>query len=118
MAEVENGTQQEEQEENTNANGLNEQEQLAYEAYYERKPEYHPDQLVPKECRHFGVVLEDNPLMVGDAEDNWLEGSRLGSMNMNCEYNNWVPGGCTVSRANQQKLFHSNPNEMCRSYPT
>ena len=36
MAEVENDHQQEEQEENTNANGLNEQEQLAYEAYYER----------------------------------------------------------------------------------
>jgi hypothetical protein len=112
MADLEDATQQTEQVDPIiNANGLNADQQLAYEAYYERKPEYHPDQRVPKDSRHFGVVLEDNPFLVGDAEDDWQEGTVLGQMNLNCEYNNWVPHGCTVSRSNQQKLFHSNPTQ-------
>ena len=94
-----------------NANGLSEVQQAEYEAYYARKEEYHPDQPIHKDSRHFGIVQEDNPFLVSEANDNWREDMVLGELNINCEYNNWIPQGTTTSRGTQQKLFHSNSTQ-------
>ena len=96
---------------NVNANGLNEEQQAEYEAYYARKGEYHPDQPIPKDSRHFGIVQEENPFPVSEANDNWRDDMLLGEINLHCEYNNTVPQGTTTSRKEQQKLFHSNPTQ-------
>ena len=95
----------------TNANGLTDEEQAKYEDYYTLHGEYNPDQSIPIQSRTFGIVEEDNPFLSSEASDGWSEDMVLGQLNLQCEYNHAVPQGTTMSRKEQQKLFHSMPTQ-------
>ena len=94
-----------------NANGLNAEQQAEYEAYYTLYEQYHPDQPIPMASRTFGLVQEDNPFLAREASDGWNEELSLGQINLQCEYNHAVPQGTSLSRKEQQRLFHSNPTQ-------
>jgi hypothetical protein len=97
--------------EETNANGLTAEQQAEYEEYYTLHEEYHPDQPIPIQSRTFGLVEEDNPFLALEASDGWSAELSLGQINLQCEYNHAVPQGTSLSRKEQQRLFHSNPTQ-------
>ena len=94
-----------------NENGLTPEEQAAYLAYYTRMPQYHPDQIIARADRNFGIVQKDNPFLMGYPSEDTTEPLRLGQVNMVCEYNVFIPQWCTLSHTEQQILFHSNSTQ-------
>ena len=95
----------------TNANGLTAEEQAEYFDYYTSNNEYHPDQPIPRQDRTFGIVEEENPFLSSEANDGWSEDMVLGQLNLQCEFNHTVPQGTSLSRKEQQRLFHSAPTQ-------
>ena len=48
---------------------------------------------------------------MGYPDDDNPDDLRLGDINILPEYNNFVPGGCTLNRTDQQRLYFSNPTQ-------
>ena len=67
-----------------NENGPTAEEQAAYTAYYTRKPEYDPDQIIARADRKFGIVQKDNPFLMGYPDEDNVDDLRLGQVNMIC----------------------------------
>ena len=97
-----------------NPNGLTEEQQEEYERFYAVYPEYHPDQAILGEDRHFGAPREKNNFIKGfDAED--ARDMYLGDFNLKPEWNTWLPDACSLTEAQQQKLFLSSASTMIKT---
>jgi len=94
-----------------NVNGLTEEEEAEYRVFYTKHKQYHPELPIPRSDRTFGIVEEENPFLSNEANDGWTEDMILGTLNLHCDYNHTVPQGTSLSRTEQQKLFHSQPTQ-------
>ena len=94
-----------------NVNGLTEEEEAEYRVYYTQHKQYHPELPIKRSDRTFGMVQEENPFLSNETNDGWTEDMILGTLNLTADYNNTVPQGTSLSRMEQQKLYHSQPTQ-------
>ena len=97
-----------------NENGFTAEQQTDYDAFCEVHPEYDPNQPIRTADRHFGAPKEKNTFFRGFDREN--EGyTNLGDMNLHANYNDWLPVGCTLDDAQQQKLFLSTASVLVKT---
>ena len=94
-----------------NINGLTREEEAEYRVFYTQHKQYHPELPIQRNDRTYGMVQEENPFLSAETNDGWTDDMILGTLNLQCEYNHTVLQGTSLSRIEQQKLYHSQPTQ-------